>query len=181
LPLPPFSRSGCWPVASIAIRNRFLAVIPPPLAPSRQCGPVATAVAFLPSSVVMSSKGYAQNQISRRECGWVSSRGAQFRIGSLTSASMICSARADSRETYIIVRQNGRRPWCRRQVFSQREEEMHAARHRYGRHHPSPSAPAARRANQFCFADFVCPVPFAKIFRFRRRANHLYNSRRPVP
>jgi hypothetical protein len=27
----------------------------------------------------------------------------------------------------------------------------------------------------------VCPAPFAKIFRFRRRANHFYNSRRPVP
>jgi hypothetical protein len=31
-------------------------------------------------------------------------------------------------------------------------------------------AVAARRANQ----RFGCPVPFAKIFRFTRRANHLY-------
>jgi hypothetical protein len=26
-----------------------------------------------------------------------------------------------------------------------------------------------------------CPAPFAKIFRFRRRANQFYESRRPVP
>src|SRR5260370_2772155 len=55
------------------------------------------------------------------------------------------------------------------------------------------------RSNRFCFevvaipsarvaeflepdqADLPCPVPSQKIFRFARRANHLYNSRHPVP
>jgi hypothetical protein len=41
--------------------------------------------------------------------------------------------------------------------------------------------PAARRANQFVLRIFFCPVLLTKIFRFRRRANHIYNSRRPVP
>src|SRR5882724_2207800 len=30
-------------------------------------------------------------------------------------------------------------------------------------------------------ADATCPVPCEKIFRLTRRANHFYNSRRPVP
>ena len=40
---------------------------------------------------------------------------------------------------------------------------------------------AARRANQRRLGKFACPVPAAKIFCFVRRANHFYNSRRPVP
>ena len=34
--------------------------------------------------------------------------------------------------------------------------------------------PAARRANQFVRGLCLCPALFAKIFRFPRRANHLY-------
>ena len=30
-------------------------------------------------------------------------------------------------------------------------------------------------------ADLPCPVPCRKIFRFRRRANQIYDSRHPVP
>jgi hypothetical protein len=30
-------------------------------------------------------------------------------------------------------------------------------------------------------SDLPCPVPFRKIFRFLRRANHLYKLARPAP
>jgi len=40
---------------------------------------------------------------------------------------------------------------------------------------------AGRRANQPGLGKSPCRVPVAKIFCFARRANHSYNSRRPVP
>ena len=66
-------------------------------------------------------------------------------------------------------------------LFSQRKEEMHAVHHTYGRHHPPRSAPRRPTGKSIRLRIFVCPVPFSKIFRFRRRANQIYNSRRPVP
>jgi hypothetical protein len=85
---------------------------------------------------------------------------------------------AGFRETHIIVRQNGRRPWCRRQTFlggSERCTPLATQTAVIIRHE------AARRANQLVCGFFVCPVLLAKIFRFRRRANQIYNSPRPVP
>ena len=58
---------------------------------------------------------------------------------------------------------------------------MHAVHHTYGRHHPPRSAPRRPTGKSIRLRIFVCPVPFSKIFRFRRRANQIYNSRRPVP
>jgi hypothetical protein len=48
---------------------------------------------------------------------------------------------------------------------------------------PSPALAIACKAKfgEPDQSDLPCPVPFQKIFRFPRRANHLYKFARPAP